>query len=81
MKNPFIASALLILALVGLLVVAVHHNKKSIKSGESLPQGATQIEVVGSGWYEFTYKNKRILLYQYGIGDTARAAMVEIGDK
>jgi len=75
------SSVLLIGTLVVCIAVIIFMHKvdeQGIRSGRTLPRGATQIKDVGPGWYEFSYKGKQILFYHDGVGESQRTAMVRI---
>ena len=47
------------------MAVIMARDGRAVTEGSALPDGATNVVVVGKGWYEFTYKNQRFLYHHY----------------
>jgi len=47
------------------MAVIMAKDGRAVTEGSALPNGATNVVVVGDGWYEFTYKNQRFLYHRY----------------
>ena len=67
-----------VLGIMGYISLAEHEHM--IKEGAGLPNGATNIEEVGSGWVEFTYKNQRFLYRKYSFSDRKSECIVKINN-
>lgn len=57
---------LMVLLLLGLSIVStITGDRRAIQSGVALPNGATNIVIVGQDWYEFDYKGQHFLYHRY----------------
>jgi hypothetical protein len=53
-------------------------HAESVRAGEFLPYGFTDLVDVGDGWQEFTYKNQRFLYHHASSGYWAYECIVKI---
>lgn len=66
MPIKYIGLCLLALILMGAFVIStIVSDHRAVKSGIALPKGATNIVIVGEGWFEFDYKGQHFLYHRY----------------
>jgi hypothetical protein len=61
-----VGAILLMLFLLGtFFMLTIVGDRRAIQSGIALPNGATNIVIVGQDWYEFDYKGQHFLYHRY----------------